>query len=162
MWLSQSKGTENTLPFAAFSYFVLKTRAREGRRCSRVWREELKKRGRACPKRGGRVHWIPCENFPLLRMVLIKSRYSSILLWVRGGSWGGDMYVYMHVYMYVWCGCVYFPGGPSGNEPACQRTRLKRRGFDPWVGKIPWRRKWQPTQVVWLENTMGRGAWRAP
>ena len=22
-----------------------------------------------------------------------------------------------------------------------------RPGFDPWVGKIPWRRKWQPTQV---------------
>ena len=25
--------------------------------------------------------------------------------------------------------------------------RLKRRGFNPWVGKIPWRRKWQPTPV---------------
>ena len=23
----------------------------------------------------------------------------------------------------------------------------KRRGFDPWVGKIPWSRKWQPTPV---------------
>ena len=22
-----------------------------------------------------------------------------------------------------------------------------RRGFDPWVGNIPWRRKWQPTPV---------------
>ena len=22
-----------------------------------------------------------------------------------------------------------------------------RRSFDPWVGKIPWRRKWQPTPV---------------
>ena len=22
-----------------------------------------------------------------------------------------------------------------------------RQGFDPWVGKIPWRRKWQPTPV---------------
>ena len=21
-------------------------------------------------------------------------------------------------------------------------------GFDPWVRKIPWRRKWQPTPVV--------------
>ena len=20
-------------------------------------------------------------------------------------------------------------------------------GFDPWIGKIPWRRKWQPTPV---------------
>ena len=23
-----------------------------------------------------------------------------------------------------------------------------RPGFDPWVGKIPWRRKWQPTLVL--------------
>ena len=22
-----------------------------------------------------------------------------------------------------------------------------RRGFDPWVGKIPWEREWQPTPV---------------
>ena len=22
-------------------------------------------------------------------------------------------------------------------------------GFDPWVGKIPWRRAWQPTPVFW-------------
>ena len=25
--------------------------------------------------------------------------------------------------------------------------RCKRFWFDPWVGKIPWRRKWQPTPV---------------
>ena len=24
---------------------------------------------------------------------------------------------------------------------------IKRRSFDPWVGKIPWRRAWQPTPV---------------
>ena len=24
---------------------------------------------------------------------------------------------------------------------------LKRRGFNPWVGKIPWRRAWTPTPV---------------
>ena len=28
------------------------------------------------------------------------------------------------------------------NPPAMQRT-----GFDPWVGKIPWRRAWQLTLV---------------
>ena len=38
-----------------------------------------------------------------------------------------------------------FPGGTSGKEPACQCRRHKRCGFDPWVGKIPWRRAWQPT-----------------
>ena len=33
--------------------------------------------------------------------------------------------------------------------------------FDPWVGKIPWRRKRQPTPVFRLENPTDRGAWRA-
>ena len=32
----------------------------------------------------------------------------------------------------------------SGKEHTCQ---CRRHGFDPWVGKIPWRRKWQPTPV---------------
>ena len=38
-----------------------------------------------------------------------------------------------------------FPGGTSGKEPPFQCKRLKRCGFDLWVRKIPWRRKWQPT-----------------
>ena len=28
------------------------------------------------------------------------------------------------------------------NQPAMQET-----GFDHWVGKIPWRKEWQPTPV---------------
>ena len=39
------------------------------------------------------------------------------------------------------------PSGTSGKEPACQCRRHKRRGFDPWVRKIPWRKAWQPTPV---------------
>ena len=38
-------------------------------------------------------------------------------------------------------------GGASGKEPACQCRRLQRCKFDPWMGKIPWRRQWQPTPV---------------
>ena len=40
-----------------------------------------------------------------------------------------------------------FPDGTSGKEPGCQCRRCKRCGFDPWVGKIPWRRAWQPIPV---------------
>ena len=29
-------------------------------------------------------------------------------------------------------------------------VRFKRYGFDPWVGKIPWSRKRQPTPVFFL------------
>ena len=35
----------------------------------------------------------------------------------------------------------------SGKESACQCRRCKRCGFDFWVGKIPWRKKWQHTPV---------------
>ena len=40
-----------------------------------------------------------------------------------------------------------FPGGTTGKEPACQCRRHKRCRFDPWVGKILWRRAWQPTPI---------------
>ena len=40
-----------------------------------------------------------------------------------------------------------FPGGASSKEYSCQCRRCKRWEFDPWVGKIPWRRAWQPTLV---------------
>ena len=40
-----------------------------------------------------------------------------------------------------------FPGGASGKEPTCQCRRCKRFRFNPWVRKILWRRKWQPTPV---------------
>ena len=41
-----------------------------------------------------------------------------------------------------------FPGGFSGRESTCQCMRCKRLGFDPWVRKIHWSRKWQPTPVL--------------
>ena len=40
-----------------------------------------------------------------------------------------------------------FPGSVNSKETACQRRRHKRWGFNPWVGKIPWRTAWQPTPV---------------
>ena len=39
------------------------------------------------------------------------------------------------------------PRWHSGKEPTCQCRRHQRRGFDPRVGKLPWRRKWQSTPV---------------
>ena len=30
------------------------------------------------------------------------------------------------------------------NPPA-----MRSPGFDPWVGKVPWRREWLPTSVFW-------------
>ena len=47
-------------------------------------------------------------------------------------------------------------GGISGKEPTCQFRRHKRGGFDPWVRKIPWRRKWQPTPVFLPRESHGQ------
>ena len=48
-----------------------------------------------------------------------------------------------------------FPGGTCGKKDirdtgsicVCQCRRYKRCRFDPWIRKIPWSRKWQPTLV---------------
>ena len=53
-----------------------------------------------------------------------------------------------------WCKEVGLPGWLSGKESTCQCTR------PIWVGKIPWRRKWQPTAVFFLRNPVDR-AWQA-
>ena len=42
------------------------------------------------------------------------------------------------------------PGDSSGKEHACQCRRHKRCRFNPWVGKIPWRRTWQSTAILSL------------
>jgi len=40
-----------------------------------------------------------------------------------------------------------FPDDTGSEEPACQCRKCKRHRFDPWFGKIPWRRAWKPTPV---------------
>ena len=50
-------------------------------------------------------------------------------------------------WLHVNTGIMGFPGGISGEESACQHRRYKRCVFNPWVRKIPWRRKWQHTPV---------------
>ena len=43
------------------------------------------------------------------------------------------------VYRWLWASLWLI-----SKKPTCQ---CRRHGFDPWVGKIPWRRKWHPTPV---------------
>ena len=40
-----------------------------------------------------------------------------------------------------------FPRGSAVKNPPCPCRRQRRRRFDPWVWKIPWRRAWQPTPI---------------
>ena len=43
---------------------------------------------------------------------------------------------------------IRLPRWLSSKESACQCRKHRRYGFDPWVRKVPWRRKWQPTPVL--------------
>ena len=38
---------------------------------------------------------------------------------------------------------------------------MQETGVQPWIGKIPWRRKWQPTPVFLPGKSMDRGDWWA-
>ena len=48
----------------------------------------------------------------------------------------------------------------AGASLVAQRLKrllvMRRPGFDPWVGKIPWRRKWQPTPVFMPGESHGQ------
>ena len=48
-----------------------------------------------------------------------------------------------------------FPSDSAVKDPP---ARIHQTQFDPWVGKIPWRRKWQPTPVFLPGNPMDREA----
>ena len=51
-----------------------------------------------------------------------------------------------------------FPGGSVSKEFACNAEdflQCRRPRFDPWVEKIVWRRKWQPTPVFLPEKSHG-------
>ena len=41
-------------------------------------------------------------------------------------------------------------------QPVC---RCRRQEFNPWFGKILWKRKWQPTAIFLLGEYMDRGTW---
>jgi len=52
------------------------------------------------------------------------------------------MYTHTHIYTY---------GDSDDKEYACIAG-----GFNPWVGKIPWRRAWQPAPVFLLGESHGQ------
>ena len=52
-----------------------------------------------------------------------------------------------------------FPGGSVVKKKKKKSTcQCRRGGFSPWVRKIPWRRKWQPTPVFWIGQSNGQGS----
>ena len=60
------------------------------------------------------------------------------------------------VYLRHFKGFRDFPGGTNGKEPPASAVDLISSRFDPWMGKIPWRRARQPLQYSCLENPHGQ------
>ena len=81
-----------------------------------------------------------CYFVPFYGWVIFHFIYIYIYIYI---------YTHTHTHTYIYCCCLFFklkysglPKWLSGKESACQAE-----GFDPLVGKIPWRRKWQLTPV---------------
>ena len=55
-------------------------------------------------------------------------------------------------------GLRYTEMGASLVAQRFKSLQCRRPRFDPWIGKIPWRREWLPLQYSWLENPLDRGA----
>ena len=60
------------------------------------------------------------------------------------------MYIYLHrwqihTYIYIYIG---LPWWLSGKESTCQH---RKHGYNPWVRKISWRRKWPATILLELD-----------
>ena len=52
---------------------------------------------------------------------------------------------------------IELPRWLSGKESSC---RCRRHRIDPWVGKIAWRKKWQPTPIFLPEKSYGQESGR--
>ena len=53
-------------------------------------------------------------------------------------------YRFRYKYRYRW---GFLDGSVVKNPPTNGEDGCRRHEFDPWVWKIPWRRKWQPIPV---------------
>ena len=62
--------------------------------------------------------------------------------------------LYTHItVMYIYTG---IPDGAVVKSLRANTGDCKRLGFDPWIQKIPWRRKWQPDPVFLLGKFPGQ------
>ena len=81
-----------------------------------------------------------------------RQKQKEILSTNAGGSgYLNRCWIYRHIFcfannmnMWQFLFCGRLPRQLRGEESACECRRCR---FDPWVRKIPRRRKWQPTPV---------------
>ena len=64
------------------------------------------------------------------------------------------IYIYLHVNIYIFTHVCYTWTSLVAQLVVC--LQCGRARFDPWVRKIPWRRKWQPTPVFLPGESRGQ------
>ena len=82
-----------------------------------------------CHEQRNIMHLLPCEKHQLCCVPKVShlKREEGIIFVICGHS----LNIKLRWWLRHWSVCL----------------KCGRLGFDPWVGKIPWRRKWQPTPV---------------
>ena len=83
--------------------------------------------------------------------VCLHCRWILYLLSHQGSPWKSWIMIKYEVNFEIG-----FAGGTSRKESASQCRRCDRCRLDLWVGKISWRRKWQPTPVFFPGESHGQ------
>ena len=121
----------------------------------------LRKRPWTCPSRGhshpmfcsknSRLHYLysTLSKVPSPPASATKTRSGSSSR-VKDATWVFHLYVLLSFHLHV----VGFPGGSGCRLQGLLQCR--RPGFDPWGGKIPWRRKGQPTPALLSGKSHGQ------
>ena len=81
------------------------------------------------------LNWFPSSYFNQFNQIIHAHTHTHTHTWEKG-----------------------FSGGSVIQKSVCQ---CRRCVFDPWIGKIPWRREWLHTPVFLLEESHGQKAWWA-
>ena len=89
------------------------------------------------PKKGRNKHPLNLKS-----LQSIPKDFGYYISWL---SFPLDLHIFKGEVLYI---NRWVSQGLCGNEFTCQYRRYRRQGFDPWVRKIPWERKWQPIPVL--------------
>ena len=112
--------------------------------CSEAWGMFPDQGLNPCP-----LHW-EAESYPLCHQGILSS---PILMHVsKSSSFLRLNIIALHVYT------IFYLSIHLLRWLSWQRVwqQCRRPRFDPWIGKIPWRRKWQPTPVFLPRESQGQ------
>ena len=88
-----------------------------------------------------------CRGFimnpgPYCHCIHSRASFMFQMSWVKQSLWFDE-----NMLMEIVNKLTGIPKWLSSQESACYCRRHRKCGFHPWVRKIPWRRKWQPTPI---------------